>query len=287
MTDWDAYRVILAVGRGGSLSAAARVLGVNHATVSRQLARAEHAMGRPLFDRLPGGLRATADGRAMMEAAAAMEEEVLALDMRLNANDELAGKLVVTAPPLIIESGLAQDIAAFAKALPQCQIEVRGSNEIADLRRREADVAIRVDRTPAETLFGRRMVAQRQGYFASPDFLNSTPLGPDCPLPVISFTVYGEPIPPALARAFPKAFIAATTDDMVTARALARAGLGVVRMPMILSGDAGLTRLESPAPSDYADIWILTHPDLRRTARIRKFMSFVAERFAARAERYA
>ena len=286
MTDWDSYRVILAAGRGGSLSAAARVLGINHATVSRQLARAEHTLGRPLFDRLPSGLRPNDDGKAAIETAAAMEAELLALGLRLSATEEAGGKLVVTAPPLIIESGLAQDIAAYAKEVPQCALEVRGANEIVDLRRREADVAIRVARAPSETLFGRKMVAQRQGYFAAPGLLQAAPLTKDTPLPVISFTVYGEPIPKPLFESFPKAYVAARTDDMITARAMARAGLGVVRMPMILSRDEGLQRIEQIAPTDYADIWILTHPDLRRVPKVRRFMTFVAGRFAKRAALY-
>ncbi|MEP1770055.1 MAG: LysR family transcriptional regulator, partial [Anderseniella sp.] len=108
MIDWSDLRFVLETVRQGGLSSAARVLGVNHATVSRRINSAEAAAGALLFDRLPGGYRPTQAGLEAARAAEAMEEASATLGLAIGSRDQtLKGPLSFTAPQLLIERILA------------------------------------------------------------------------------------------------------------------------------------------------------------------------------------
>lgn len=284
MNDWDTLRYVLAIHRQGGLSAAARTLGVNHATVSRQLDRAEAELGQRLFERLATGLVATEAGTRVAEHAGRIEGEMLALDLQLAASDAGAGEIAVTVPPLLVTDDLAADFRDFKASNPDIELRILGDNRVLNLHRREADVAIRVTDAPAESLWGRKVASQRSGVYCERGF---APPDAGAPLPVIAFTAWAEALPPEITARYPDAVTVATCDDMVAALALVRSGLGVTRMPCFLGDGLGFRRLEGQALQPYPPIWLLTHPDLRKTPRIRLFMAFLADRFAARAGLYS
>ncbi len=286
MRDWDALRHVLAIAREGGLSGAARKLGVNHATVSRQLSRAEAAAGVRLFDRLPTGLTPTEAGHEAIRRAAAIEAEVHALGLALAAADDAAsGSLTVTVPPLVAAAGFADDVAAYRAVFPRVNLSILGTNDLLNLHKRDADIAIRVSRDPPESLWGRVITQQRAGWFATPDFIKTHQLS--AKVPVISFTAYEAPLPPSLTKRVPNAFVAATTDDMVSAVALVEAGIGMARMPHFLgSTRPSLMRVPELDLVDYMSIWALTHPDLRQVPRVSAFMKLVAEGFTSRRALY-
>jgi len=286
MLDWDVLRYVLAIRREGGLSGAARVLGVNHATVSRQLAKAESAAGTALFLRLSTGLEPTEAGQESANRAALIEAEVMALERSLAGRDaRMAGPLTITAPPLVMQTGLADDIAEFHLQHPDIELTLRGSDRVLDLNRREADVAIRVARAPSDTLWGRVVTQQRAGWFASQDWLDQhgKALISGDEISIIGFLGWAAPMPLELKNAR----VVATSDDMVSAAALARAGMGMVRMPAFLGqSDADLCAVPGLKMIDYWPIWALTHPDLRRAPRVLSFIRFVAARFAQRGALY-
>lgn len=288
MKDWDVFRYLLAISRHGGLSGAARALGVTHATVSRQLDRAEAQLGAKLFDRFQSGLTATDAGDAAVARAEAIEAELLALDLSLT--EEHSGPLSITSPPLMMRGHMAGDLRDFAEANPKIELSVLSDNRVFDLHRREADLALRVTRTPAESLWGRKVATQRAGYFATADFERryQAPLsGSGDAVPVISFTAWPKPLPSDLAEPLPGAYVATVCDDMLAALCLAEAGAALVRAPFHVANATRRLRLVASLPlSEYAPIWILTHPDLRRTPKVRKAMEFLGERFAKAAATY-
>ena len=293
MQDWDDLRYLAAAARAEGLSGAARALGTTHATVSRRITRMEEDLGTALFDRLPTGLRLTEAGARAFAAAEAVEAEILALDLALTARDaRLSGPLRVTVPPLIVTDALAADFRDFRARHPDIALEVLGDNRILNLHRREADVAIRVSRTPSDTLWGRRLVDQQAAFYAAPALRDRIARAlaandRDYPLPLISFTVWKTPVPRRLAAVFPALRVVTACDDMVAAVRLGVAGMGIVRAPVFLGeGTEGLVRVEGLPVTDYSPIWLLTHPDLRRTPRVTAFMRFVGARMAARAGDY-
>lgn len=293
MTDWDSLRYILAVAREGGLSGAARVLGVNHATVSRQLAKAEDVAGVRFFTRLASGLQPTEAGLVAIAHAEEVEARMVALDMALASRDENEeGELKVTLPPLLANDNFAEDLKEFKKLHPGIEISILGATEVLNLHRREADVAIRVTRTPEESLWGRLMSSQRAGWFATPEFVEEFAAvldgaDSDRMLPYIAFDQGPQVCPSTQFADLPACRAAIHTDDMVSALSMARQGIGMVRCSHFLgSADRDLMRVPGISLTDHMPIWVLTHPDLRHVPRVTEFMRFIAGRFSARRELY-
>lgn len=277
--DWGDLRYVLEAHRQGGLSGAARVLGVNHATVARRIAAAEADLQATLFDRLPTGYRATEAGKAAAQAAMVMEDTGLNLQRAIGAQDRvIAGDLTVTAPQLMIGHVLAPILKDFQAAHPEVSLKVRGSNETLNLARREADVAIRISNTPHETLFGRKVTDQKSTVYASRSSLAALNQDPDKRLSWLRFE-HWTGIVPEVRAAYPNTHIAMSFDDMAAMLGAVQAGIGVTRMPCFIGDQTpDLVRLPGIPLMPYLSIWVLTHADLRKVARIATFMRFVGDR---------
>lgn len=281
--DWDDLRTVLHVVRGGSLAAAGVSLGVNYTTVARRVARAEAALDVILFERLADGYHPTEAGLQVAEQAAEMEAREHDLMRRLQGADQrLSGKLVVTAPQLMIGPYVAPVIERFSKSHPDVQVHLKASNELVDLTRREADLAVRISASPGDTLTGLRLAAQETASFAAPVWAERMKAGRDT---VLDWVVY-EQIPhvPKPARdVFPNSRVVMTCNDMAAMVGAAVAGLGVVRMPMFLGRTTqGLVQVPAMAPQHYPDIWLVGHPDVWPSARVKAFRDMLVPAFKAR-----
>jgi DNA-binding transcriptional LysR family regulator len=292
MQDWDTLRYILAISRHGSLSAAARALGSTHATLARQLTKAEANAGVRLFSRRPSGLEPTEAGQDAIASARRIESEILALDTDFAARGgETAGPVTITVPPLIASSGVAQDLARFAQSNPDIRLTVLASDTPLDLHRREADIAIRVSHDPPQSLWGKIVTKQTAGWFATQDYLTKhaealTSGAQD--LPILSFTSWPQPVPASLLQHLSNARSKMTCDDMPTAAALAETGAVMLRMPFFLTQKYPKLLPVPQLPTlDYMPIWCLTHPDLRAVPRMRSVMQTVAQGFSRRRVLYS
>lgn len=293
MDKWDELRFVLAVGRTGGLSSAARLLGVNHSTVSRNITAFEQRLQTRLFDRLQTGFVPTDAGRQAIDTAERIEQAFIDLGRQIDSNDQgLEGTLRVTAPQLIIQVHLAEIVAKFASENPKIDISLLAANEIVNLNKREADVAVRVSNNPAENLHGRRIAKQNRAYFAAKSYIQSVDQKyearwHDAPIACVSFSWWGKEVPTDVRQRFPKAHVAIECDDMIAVHNAIRSGMGIGRLPCFLGDpDDKLARVPALEPEPYLDIWILTHPDLKTTARVRRFMRFAAKEFQKRASLY-
>ncbi|MEX3011015.1 LysR family transcriptional regulator [Hoeflea sp. TYP-13] len=277
MTDWSDLKFVLETVRQGGLSGAARVLGVNHATVSRRIAAAEQSLGALLFDRLPGGYAPTEAGLDAARAAERMEAAEAELSLLIGSRDRaLSGPVTVTAPQLMIERVMAPVFAEFCQLHPEIELKVLATNEPLNLSRREADVAIRVSDAPTETLFGTRAAEQRAAVFISHDYAAMLNAEPNRPLDWIRF-LHWPGLPEEIRSVWPNQRVALAVDDMAAAIGAVRAGIGATRMPCFLGdSDPQLTRLAGLSTFSYPSVWVLTHTDLRRVPRIEMFMQFVS-----------
>ena len=288
--DWDDLRVFLAVARAGSLSGAARLLGVNHSTVFRRLGAFEKRLGVRLFDRLPSGYVRTLAGEEMQKAVEAIEEQVDTLERRVTGRDlALTGTLRVTTTDTIAMSFCPRHVAAFHAAYPGIVVELSASIERVSLSRRDADVAIRPTNSPPEALVGRRLARLAMAVYAAvpagrktrklPEFMSaefwSAPwIAGDENLAHLSASSW------VAARVAPGAIVF-RGNTMSVMREACRAGLGFALLPCYLGdSDAGLRRVGEPIAELAIDLWLLTHEDLRQTARVRAFMDFIAESIA-------
>lgn len=282
--DWDDLRTILAVAEEGSLAGGARRLGVNHTTALRRIAAAEERLGLRLFERQPGGYVLTAGGEDLVQTARSIDDSVAALERRLAGQDlRLSGTIRLTTTDTLMGSLLPSLLAGFHTAHPGIMVEVTVSNAMFSLTRREADVAIRPTIQPPDTLVGRRISDIACAVYAAPAFVGTTPAQyAAAPWLLPDEILAGTTIARWLQQALPDKQPVARADSFLSLRDMALAGLGLVALPCYL-GDMtpGLVRLGSPVPGMQAALWLLTHEDLRRSARIRAFMDFAAKAFAS------
>lgn len=283
--DWDDLRLFLAVARAGSLSGAARVLGVTHSTVFRRIGAFEQRLGVRLFDRLPGGYVLTAAGEEMRDSVLRIEEEIAALALKVTGQDQRpSGMIRITATDMLAVGVLPRHIAAFRAGWPGIEIEMIVSDTVLDLTRREADVAIRVGDPVQETLVGRRVGRLAFAVYAGGGLRAK---GLDDP-EQSDWVGYGSahgPLSRGLGRWWPGMRQVYRTNSINAAHAAARAGIGLAALPCAIADrDPELVRA-ARLPEDFGlDLWLLIHEDLRNTARIRMFMDFIAAALAADAD---
>jgi len=271
----------MALVRSGSLNAAAQELGVSYTTVSRRVAAAEASFGTKLFIRRADGYAPTEAGLDAANHAAQMELAEAALRRRLEGREaELTGAFVVTAPQLLIATVLAPAIKTFAEAHPGVELTLRGTNNILDLDRRQADLAIRISREPGDALVGRRLVQQDTASFATPELVEKMRADPSAPVDWLGFDFWTH-TPKAALPEYTNQRIRMRFDDMSAVVGAAQAGLGVARMPLFLGNlTPGLIRAPILPPQPYTDIWVLTHRDLKDATKVRAFKAALVPHFA-------
>lgn len=278
--DWQDLRYVLAVADARSLASAARALGVNHTTVLRRVNGFEQRLGLRLFDRLPTGYALTGGGEELLATARTMAATVTALERRLAGQDlRLEGTLRVTTTDTLMASVLPPLIARFRLAHPGILIEVATANALANLTRRDADVAIRPASDPPEALVGRRISGIAFALYAAAgvpprgyaeDLASQVWIAPDDSLASSTIARW-------MRSHVPQATIALRADSLVVMRNAALAGLGIAALPCYLGDPTpGLVRIGGPITAMATDLWVLTHEDLRRTGRVSAFTEFMA-----------
>ncbi len=283
--DWNDLRYVLETVRAGGVSGAARVLGVNHATVSRRIGSAEADLGALLFDKLNTGYVPTEAGLAAAKTAEIMEGERAKLGRLIDARDKkLSGALTVTAPQLLCEGVLAELITDFCVRYPNVSITLLASTDVLSLKRRDADVAIRISKNPAGTLFGTSPTEERVAVYVSREYLDRLQKSPDNILNLVMMKHWTE-APVEITDNWPSPKTALVVSDLASALGAAKAGLGAARLPCFLGElEPGLVRLPGLPTFPYSRIWVLTHPDLKEVTRISAFMKFVSS--GLRSKRY-
>ena len=274
--DWDSIKAFAAVARTGTVRGAARLLQVHHATVSRRVDALETQLGCKLFERRPDGLALTGAGETLLGASELARDALNAATRAIAGQDAaLSGELTVTLAEPVAEQVLGPRLAGFQARYPGVELRLLITESFLDVARREADVAIRADNNPPGSLVGKRLFAYYQGGYASPEYLarvaahphearwlgwdDGTPRQPDW----------------TAGTAFAAAPVWGQYPQLNMQRIAARNGLGLAMLPCLLGdADPGLRRLPGFEPLRSRDIWLLTHADLRNTARVRAFMGF-------------
>lgn len=283
--EWDDLRVVLAVSREGTLSSAARRLGVTHSTVFRRLGAIEEQIGVRLFERFRDGYVPTPAGETAAEAAARLEDEVLTLERRLSGQDLRPSGVVRITTTDSLGTILMRHLPAMRAVHPEIQFEVAISNAMANLTRREAEIAIRPTPEPPEILVGRRVADIAHAIYGSRAYLSrheEKELSAHDWIALddaLASTVIGRWIHENLRAAH----ITCRVDALPALRDAALAGLGLALLPCYLGDPApGIRRLTQKKMTEpRSALWLLTHDDLRRTARIRATLDFLAKAFAS------
>jgi DNA-binding transcriptional LysR family regulator len=291
--EWDDLRFFLAVARRGTLSAAARALGVSQPTVGRRIAALERQLGAVLFTRRPDGLSLAAPGEQVLAHAERVEMEVLAVERRVAGRDEgIRGKVRVTASEWLVTSVLSSAIAPLLARHPQLTLELVADPRHANLARREADIALRPRRFDQQGIVQRAVAKIELGLYAAPAYLaaRSAPRGGDGR--GHAWIAMSDDVGD-LARAWssavlPDAKTVVRTNGRDAMLSLAVAGVGLACLARVAGdGAAGLQRVHITPPPPIATLWMGMHRDGRQTPRLRAVAAHLVDAFGALGPRLA
>jgi DNA-binding transcriptional LysR family regulator len=280
---WDDLRIIGAIGRRGALRPAAEMLGLNSSTIARRLSKVEEVLGTSLFDRRRTGYVATAQGDELIALAERVELEVVSAACRISGHAQgHAGQLRITTSDSILLYFLTPLIASFKARNPAVALEVIVGNTSLNLARAESDIALRATVKPPANLYGRKVATIAWALYGASHGPGSTWVGTDRALDR-QWVSYGGGLSGLKASCFVeervhRANIAYRTDSVAAAAAAIVAGLGVGYLPCML-GDLSpdLVRVGPIEPELNDELWLLTHPDIRRSGRISAFMQHCTE----------
>lgn len=279
MLKWDDLRHFAALADEGSLSAAARRLGIEHVTVARRVAALEEATGMRLVDRRSGRYTLTPEGERVAEHARRMEGEALSLERALRGRSgDMATEVAVSAPPVIAARLIAPKLGELRAAYPALRLHLRGDNHRVSLPRREADIAIRLSRPEDASLVIRKVGTLTYGLYASAAYLAGAAERRD----YIAFDESLDFVPQQtwLKKIVGDADIAFRTNDMALQAIAAAAGLGVAALPDFLARAEGLQKAGEERFTREA--WLTYHGDLRGNPAIAAVAAFLAGCFSAR-----
>jgi DNA-binding transcriptional LysR family regulator len=278
--DWDDLRHFLAIVARGSISGAATLLKVNHSTVLRRITALEDHLQLRLFDRLPAGYTLTAEGRALADGLAGVQEHIETAQRGLQGGDlAVRGVLRLTTTDTLLQGLLLPLLARFHALHPAVQLEIVVNNSFLNLTQREADVAVRGSNQPPENLVGRRVGNIQTALHAAQSYLPALGTPPDVAqarwVALDESLAHLEQARWLRARVAPER-IALRVDTLVGMADAVAAGLGVGMLLCPLAAQrSGLVQLEPPDPALDTQIWVLTHPGLKAVARVRALTDFL------------
>jgi DNA-binding transcriptional LysR family regulator len=278
---WDEFRLVKAIAETGSLAGAGDVLALNHSTVFRRLNALEQDLGSRLFERARTGYVPTPAGEEMVALATRMFEDITEFERRVAGRDvKPSGELRVTTNDSLVAHLATPMFGAFCKQFPEIKLDVVIDNRALNLSRRDADVAIRATAEPPETLVGRRIASIAWSIYGAKGCV--TPATDDpADLTEQTWIGFGDAISnigPArwMSRAVAPQRIFYKLNTVLGLSQAIESGLGIGFVPCFIGDKApSLTRLlRSPMVFD-ASLWLLTHPDLKNSARVRAFVEFM------------
>ncbi|GGA79870.1 LysR family transcriptional regulator [Arenimonas soli] len=283
---WNDLQFFVAVCEYGSIGAAAQALGVNHSTVLRRLGSLEQALDVRLFDRLPGGYALTVQGHELASGIAGVSEQLEAAGRRVTGNDlALRGSIRLTAPDTLMQALLMSRLAAFSAEHPQLQLDLVVNDSMLNLTRREADVAVRGSNRPPGNLVGRRVGTIETALYASAAYIET--LGPAPGESAYRWIGHAEPLSHLASARWLRENVAPEkvvlrVDSLISLADAVAAGFGVGWLLCPLAEvRPGLVQLRPPPRELDTQVWVLTHPDLRRVARVRALTEFLYETLSA------
>jgi len=270
--DWEDLRLVLAVCREGSLSGAARALGVNYSTIFRRICSIEKGINLKLFERHRHGYVMTEAGKAVMDHAERMEEEANAVSRELVGTDaSLCGRITLTAPKGVAQFALMPHLETFSRKHPEIDLDLILTSSSLHLERNEADLAVRIGKRPPENYIAREVCKFRFGNYGSPDYIEK--YGHLKPLEH-RWVVSRDAPKPWWASERDRVNIVFRSDSMILNVDAARRGIGLLSMPHIVGNRTpGLRNIDLPVKNVERMMWLLMHPDLRGTARMKALMS--------------
>ena len=276
MMDWEHLRHFVALGQTGSLSAAARLLKVDHATVSRRLQALEGELKTRLVERLPRSTPLTEVGQQVLALALQMQASAYGVErLALGQSSQMSGKVTLSAPPILASQFFAGLMQTFHALHPGIRLAVSSQAQQISLSRREADIAVRLSRPKEATNVARKLGTMPFGLYASKDYVHARSPSQ------WQFITYEESLAETALQRWMLAAangrpVVCEVSDIVSQHMAARTGVGVTALPRFLADkDATLQRLPFEDAEFEPEIWLVLHADLQNSRVIRAVIDFV------------
>ncbi len=283
--DWNQLRAFLYTAESGSLTAAARQLQLTQPTLSRQVAAVEQQLGVSLFERIGKSLQLTAPGLALLEHARHMG--IAAQDLGMAASGQaqaVDGVVSISASDMVAAWLLPPVLVSLQARAPRLRIEVVTTNELSDLRRREADIALRHVRPTEPELIGRLLRDASAGFYASHGWVRvhghprQAVQAASCRF--IGNDRSGQYLGYLRAHGLPltEDNFSCYAQNSVTGWALVQQGLGIgAMMDEVAQATQGVVRVLDDVSAVRFPIWLVTHRELHTARRIRLVFDLLAE----------
>ncbi|MFD1158779.1 LysR family transcriptional regulator [Roseovarius aestuarii] len=279
--DWSDVPFVLAVCESGSLSGAARQLGVNHSTVFRRIEGVETRLGVTLFERLSHGYVMTAAGEHFFRNGLQLRDGMNSIERELGGQDlRLEGALTVTTTDSLLHC-LAPVFKDFQRKYPDIELRLLSGTRPLDLMQRDADIALRPTSAPPEHWIGRNLSKLAYAAYAQKDYLHIVQDRPTSEHRWIRLNDSLNQSPMSQITLLHKTEGAPVTisSSLMGVFELVRGGLGIGALPCYLGeAYADLVRVHDPEETFDSNLWMLAHPDIRRSARVHAFFEFATVR---------
>jgi molybdate transport repressor ModE-like protein len=277
--NWQDVRIFLALARHGSLSAAARMLSVNHATIARRLHSLEETLGEKLVERRPDGYALTPAGAHALEAASDMEQAAQILSRGMQDGTP-SGLVRISSSPGLSGGFLISRLPALTARYPKLDIDLSPALRAISLDRHEADIAIRFDRPKDGDIIARSLVAVGYGFYGTEEACRSVEAGDK--LVFIGFNEADAYLAQEkwVARHFPRARVAFRAKDQALHAIAARSGIGLALIPHYIGRtDSALRICDLGTAPPSREVYLLTRSRDRKDASIRVVADEIAQMF--------
>lgn len=281
--DWNDLRYFLAVQRAGSLAGAARLLKVEHSTVSRRLAALEEALGARLYTRGSDGLVPTAAAVALRPLAEEVERAAEAVTRNISGDSGRPEGVVRLTTSEAFSGLIVKGLGELRARHPALTVEILSGNQAFDIGRGEADLALRIMNKKDPDLIMRKVCEAGWSLYASESYLTRAglPRREDglAGHQVVAFDETLAQVPGALwlAAHAKRAEVGFRANSLVSALNAVVIGMGVSVLPCFLAEVEPQLRRLTPEVLASRDVWLVVHPDLARVARVRAVMDFLLE----------
>jgi DNA-binding transcriptional LysR family regulator len=289
MLSWDDFRYVKAIADTRSLAGAAQSLGVNHSTVFRRLGQIEHQLGSRLFERGRAGYSLTPCGEDMVRLADRVSEDITAFERKVTGQDlRPSGELRITTSDMVLLHLLTDVLVGFRHAYPEITLDVVVSNLLLNLSKRDADVAVRATYHPPDSLSGKRVCRLAWAVYGAKTEPQQFDPATDVPrhnwVSLVDQTAVARAARWLKDRGGEDHIVYKVNTMLGLAEAVA-GGVGIALLPSFVGETVpGLARLSPALPDLEGELWLLTHPDLRNTARVRAFLDFCAAEMIKRSK---
>ena len=283
--DWTLLRSFLAVIDAGSLLGAAKRLGTYQPTLSRQITELESQLGVPLFERTGRGLRPTSTGLAIVDAARAMAEAAQAVESSVNTAAKTdRGSVRISAAAVVANYLMPACVAQLRVRHPGIEIEIVASNEVSNLLRRDADIALRMMQPTQESLLARRIAVMQMGAFASKAYLKRRGR-PSRAAELAQHDLVGLDADDGLIQGLRDAGLVLTRkaftircDDQVACTRFVEQGAGIGFMPLFVAQQLkSVERLLPTLPAPMLPVWLVVHREIQGNPLIRTTYDMLAD----------